>query len=119
VPAQANATLTTIVGPATGDDWDDAATPGASKLTGGNVRVYVRESVQRRTGAGDVDVIGTRTVILETVDLDRLALAVDDVVTVETDGGAVLERPVAAVARRELAGLPSSVVTSRLELVPE
>lgn len=115
-PAQANATVSEVSDAGVADDWDRPAGAGASKWLG-SVRAYYRESVDRVAGEERVDVLGRRTLILTTADVDAMELDTDDRIAFAIDGVPGTQYAKARViTRSRLAGMPASVQTTRVEL---
>lgn len=112
MPAQENATLTRIAGAGTDEDWDEPGEPGDEKWAG-EVGAYYSEKRERVFGGGDQDVVLRRTLIVShdaVTELDN-----DDLVTF-TYAGSQQTAKVSLIERRDLAGLPPSVRTTRLTL---
>lgn len=116
MPPQANATVTLATGAGVADDWDRPADAGDPKWSG-SVRAYYREKVDRIASAGAVNVLVRRTLWLDTADVDAMALDTDDVLTFTVDGAAAASTGTAkTLARARLAGIPSSLQTTRIDL---
>lgn len=129
MPPQVNATLTRVTGAtaATGgrDDWDAAmdglegaaaepAGAGAVKWEG-EAAAYYRESVRRGQGA-TADVVEARTLYIDSHVARAASIDTDDVLTFRDPSGAERTARAGTVAIRELAGIPATLQTARLEL---
>ena len=78
LPAITNATLTAVAGAGFSDDYDDAATAGASKWTGSEDVLY-STSMTEQNAAGTSDVIEARSLVVSD-DLD-VDFEIGDVLT--------------------------------------
>lgn len=116
MPPQSNATVTAVVGSGKADDWDRPAAAGGAKWAG-SVRAYYREATDRATIEGAVNVLERRELILDSADLDAMALDTDDVITFRVDGAAAAETGTAkAIRAARLAGVPRGLQTARVTL---
>jgi len=119
-PPQANAVVTLVKGKgaSSGDDWDTAGAGAVGPQKWASAaRAYYRETTDRVTGAGALDVLVRRELILETADVDAMALDTDDVVTFTLDGEAGARQGSAKTIRRtKLAGVPRPLQTTLIVL---
>lgn len=116
MPPQTNATVTAIAGQGKAEDWDTPAAAGAAKWAG-EVRAYYRESLDRVTGNGTVDVVLRRELVIDYEDVDLMGLDTDDVITFRVDGRQADETASARVIPRRLLGsIPRTLQTSRIVL---
>lgn len=117
MPAQTNATVTSLGAGGRVDEWESAAAAAPAKWTG-EVRGYYRARTSREQGPGGAtNVILVRELILDVADVDLLELDTDDVITIELDGagGPVIARA-QTIPRVELPGFPAHLQTSRIRL---
>jgi hypothetical protein len=109
LPAITNATLTAVTGAGFSDDYDDAATAGASKWSGSE-DVFYRTSAERIDAGGSSDVIVGRSLVVSD------ALAVDfeigDVLswTYRDEAQSATVRRVAPTTAPDLAGVVRLVI---------
>lgn len=115
-PLQTNSRLTAVHTQATAPDWDRPGNGGAEKWAG-DERAYYRESRERITGdAGATTAVLMRTLI---IGVDGAALEHidnDDVLTFELDTGETMTATARTITTARLAGLSSSIQTSRIVL---
>lgn len=116
MPPQVNATLTAVHAAGVADDWDRAEAAGVAKWTGA-APAYLRQEVERvaDTVRDVVNVHARRTLYVDTADADAAGIDTDDRLTIAYAGSTITARAV-AVARSELAGVPPSLQTTKLEL---
>ena len=124
---QTNARLTAVNGAtaATGgrDDWDapgaEPAGAGAQKWIG-DAPAYYQERVTRLedTGGGEANVVQARTLYLETATARAIGIDTDDVITFTDPAGVSRTGNAQVVTYSELAGVPSGLQTTRIELTP-
>lgn len=115
MPAQANATVTAVGSAGIADDWDRPAAAGAAKWEG-EARAYYRETLDRASGGGAVNVVERRELILDTADVDAMALDTDDVITFTVDALGERTGVARSIRRARLAGVPGSVQTAKIIL---
>lgn len=116
MPPQANVTVTRVTGGGRGDDWDRPAAAGPQKWAGA-ARAYYRETTDRVTGGGRLDVFLRRELIVDTADVEAMDLDTDDVITWRVDGSSVDSVGKAKfIPRKKLAGIPRGLQTSKVVL---
>lgn len=119
MPPQANASVTIVTGAGVADDWDRAGTTGAEKWNGA-ADAYYREKTDRVSdGAGTVNIFTRRTLWVDTADADLMNVDTDDRITFALDDGSgPFTATAVSVARARLAGIPTNLQTTRIELEP-
>jgi hypothetical protein len=130
MPTQVNAMLTAVNGADAGtggrDDWDApvAASSPASAATGpvkwtGSADAYYGERIQRvPDGAGGVNIIAIRRLIVDSAIARAAGIDTDDVVTFTNPAGVVVHARAAAIRVAELDGVSAGLQTTRLDLEP-
>lgn len=124
MPPQTNARLLAVhdADALTGglDDWDTQAAPGSppagAQKWAGDAPAYYRETVQRTITAGNVDVGDVRILWIDSTIARAASIDTDDVLTFTDPTGVQRTARASSVARSELAGIPSILQTTRLEL---
>lgn len=113
-PPQINATLTRVNAASSGEAFDGPKQPGAEEWAGSE-RVYYREVRDRvRTAEGE-NRVTTGELIVSTLSPAR-KWSSGELVTFTPDGDVEQTRTVKLVPRRDLAGVPATLRTTRLTL---
>lgn len=100
--------------PAPAEDPDATGPLEAGDKWRGRVAAYYREKLDRVTTGEELNIVTRRTLYVDTAELPDLDT--DDVLEVDLDTGATVRARARNIARSSLAGIPSQLQTTKIEL---